>query len=79
MTVCPVLIVYDTKDLPSGRKAIGSQWVYKVKLKKDGSIERFKARLIVKGYSKVEGIDYDKTFALVTRYDSLRLLIALSA
>ena len=41
----------DREELPDGRKAIESQWVYTTKLNKDGSIERHKARLVVKGYS----------------------------
>ena len=63
-------------EVPEGRKPIGSRWVFKVKLNADGSIERHKARLVVKGYSQQSGIDYDETFAPVSRYDSLRLIIA---
>jgi hypothetical protein len=71
--------VHNMEDLPIGRKGIGSRWVYKVKLNADGSIERFKAWLVVKGYSQISGIDYDETFAPVTRYDSFRLITALAA
>ena len=70
--------VHDRKDLPSGRKAINSQWVFKVKLNADESIEHYKARLVIKDYSQVAGIDYEETFAPVTRYDSLHLIIALA-
>jgi len=68
----------DMKDLPVGRKLVGSHWVFKVKRNSDGSVERFKARIVAKGYSQVKGLDYDETFAPVTRYDSLRLIIALA-
>jgi hypothetical protein len=51
--------------------------VYKVKLNSDGSIERFKSRLVVKGYSQISGIE--ETFAPVTLYDSFRLIRALAA
>ena len=71
--------VYNESDLPEGRKAIGSRWVFKVKLNADGSIDRYKAHLIVKGYSQKSGIDYDETFAPVSRYDSLRLIIAFAS
>jgi len=45
------------KDLPAGRKLVSSRWVFKVKLNSDGSVERFKARIVAKGYSQVEGLD----------------------
>jgi len=70
--------VHNITDLPKGRKPVGSQWVFKVKHHADGSIERHKARINAKGYSQQEGLDYDETFAPVTRYDSLRLIIALA-
>jgi len=47
-------------------------------LNADRSVERYKARLVIKGYSQIAGIDYEETFAPVTRYDSLRLVIALA-
>ena len=70
--------VHDRKDLSSGQQAINSWWVFKVKLNADGLIEHYKARLVVKGYSQLAGIDYEETFAPVIRYDSLRLIIALA-
>jgi len=71
--------VYDSSELPAGRKAIGSRWVFTIKVNADGSVERYKARLVCKGFSQISGIDYDETFAPVTRYDSLRLVVALAA
>jgi len=52
--------------------------VFKVRRNSDGSVERFKARIVAKGYSQVEGLDYDETFAPVMRYDLLCLIIALA-
>ena len=70
---------WEVVDKPADRKIIGSKWVFKIKRDAMGNIEKYKARLVAKGFSQVEGLDYDELFAPVVRFDSLRLLIALSA
>ena len=64
---------------PEGKSVVGSRWIYKVKQAADGSVEKHKARFVARGFSLIEGIDYEETFALVARYSSIRMILALSA
>ena len=66
-------------DEPKGRKVINCMWVFRLKYDSSGNIERYKARLVARGDSQIAGADYDELFAPVVRFDSLRLLLAISA
>lgn len=61
---------------PKGANIILTKWVYTIKTYKDGSIDRFKARLVARGFSQVKGEDYGETFASTVRMDTLRLFLA---
>ncbi|GJU11624.1 putative ribonuclease H-like domain-containing protein [Tanacetum coccineum] len=66
----------DQIDLPSGKKAIGTKWVYRNKKDKRGIAVRNKARLVAQGYKQEEGIDNDEVFAPVARVEAIRLFFA---
>ena len=61
---------------PKDKNVIGKKWVFRNKLNEDGKVSRNKARLVCKGYSQEEGIDYGETFSLVARLEGFRTLLA---
>ncbi|XP_035227835.1 uncharacterized mitochondrial protein AtMg00820-like [Stegodyphus dumicola] len=69
---------WDIVPRPEGRKVVKCKWVFKRKLNKDGQVERYKARLVARGYTQVEGIDYKETFSPVIKTKSIRTLLAFS-
>ena len=71
--------VWELVDLPPWCKFIGNKWIFKIKYRADGSIDKLKSLYVAKGFTQIEGIDYEETFSLVMRFVSIRLLPALVA
>lgn len=69
---------WNIEDLPPSKKPIGSKWVYKIKYNSDGTIERLKARVVVRGDTQTEGIEYHKTFAPVAKMVSVRVFLVVA-
>ena len=63
--------VSDIVPKPEGKSVVSSKWIYMIKHVADGSIEKYKARFVARGFSQKEGIDYEETFAPVARYTSI--------
>jgi hypothetical protein len=68
--------VWALVDPPRDVNIIGIKWVFKNKQGNDGEVVRNKARLVVQGYSQVEGLDFGETFTPVTRLEVIRILLA---
>ncbi|GJR82913.1 zinc finger, CCHC-type containing protein [Tanacetum coccineum] len=66
-------------DLPPGYRPLGCKWIFKIKLKVDGTVEKFKARLVIQGFKQKSGIDYFDTYAPVARISTIRLRIAMAS
>lgn len=63
--------------LPPGRRAIENRWIFKIKRDQDGNIEKYKARLVIKGCSQRKGLDYQEIYAPVAHLTTVRTLLSI--
>jgi hypothetical protein len=70
---------WDLLEFPTGRNAIGSKWVFKRKLNAKGKVDKYKGRLVEKGYSQVEGIDFGEIFSPIAMLTSIRFFLSVVA
>lgn len=78
MDVLDINKTWDLVDLPLNRKPVGSKWIYKIKYKQNGEIERYKTRLVMQGYSQIEGFDYYHTYASIVKI-TIKILITIAS
>ena len=64
---------------PKGHTSIGTRWVYKNKFDESGAVVGKKERLVAKGYSQLEGVDYDETYAPVAKLEAIHIILAYAA
>ena len=65
--------------LPKGKRALKNKWVYKLKTEEQNSQPRYKARLVVKGFSQKKGIDFEEIFSPVMKMSSIHFVLVLAA
>jgi len=70
---------WEEVPLPTHKRAISCKWVFKTKLKADGTLERLKARLVIRGFTQQYGLDYQEVFSPVVKMTTIRTVLALAA
>ena len=70
--------IWTLKEIPEQSNLVKCRWIYKLKLAADGSISRYKARLVAKGFTQRKGVDYEETFSLVVKFDSIKTILSIA-
>src|ERR1044072_9709636 len=65
--------------IPEDRKAVENKWIFKKKIDADGNVSVYKARLFVKGFRQIQGVDYEETFSPLAMIKSIRIILAIAA
>jgi len=71
-------LTWDFSDLPLGKTVLGGKWMFKIKYHADGTVEQYKARLVILGNNQVEGKDYNETFAPVARMVTVHYILTIT-
>ena len=69
---------WELSNLPQGEKTVGCKWIFSIKYNADGSVNKYKALLVAKGFTQSYSIDYEETFALVAKLNSIRVILCLA-
>ena len=72
-------MTWDVVDLPKGKISMGCKWVFTVKYNSDRTMERYKSRLVAKGFTQILGVDYTEIFDPVAKLNSVSVLLSLAA
>jgi hypothetical protein len=78
LTTLKQMGTWELADVPENRKPIMNKWVFVKKYNKEGNLQKYKARLVARGFSQIPGMDYDQTFAPVVRLETIRAILALA-
>jgi hypothetical protein len=69
---------WDLVSCPPGTNVVTSKWLFRHKLTSDGSLDRYKARWVLRGFTQCPGVDYDETFSLVVKFATVRTILSLA-